>query len=129
MEKKQNDFEIKDDDMILATDYDFPIVAFSDRVHNYLSQSIRNSTVIRLLGRAISYRPLLNHLQSLWWPIGTFQLIDIENNFYLAKFSDPNDYTHILTAGPWVIYGHYLIVQPWTMSFSVEEDRVTLVVV
>lgn len=57
-----------------------------------------------------------------------FQLVDLENNFYLAKFTDPNDYSHSLIGGPWVIYGHYLTVQPWTASFSVDDDCLTSVV-
>lgn len=62
MEKKQDDFKIKNDDVILVTDGDFPAVAFSDRIHNYLSQSMRNSAFIKLLDRAICYHPLLNCL-------------------------------------------------------------------
>lgn len=55
--------------------------------------------------------------------------MDLENNFYLIKFNDSADYTHVLTGGPRVIYGHYLTMQPWTESFSVEDDKVALVVV
>lgn len=54
--------------------------------------------------------------------------MDLEHNFYLAKFSNPADYAHILIRGHWVIYGHYLIVQPWTKSFSVDDDRVASIV-
>lgn len=44
------------------------------------------------------------------------------------KTVDPNDYPHALTGGPWVIYRHYLMVQPWTASFSVDDDRIMSVV-
>lgn len=83
-------------------------MVFVDIVHNYLSQSMKNSMVIRMLGRAIRYRPLLVRLQSLWHPAGIFQLVDLENNFYLVKFSDSADFTYTLIGGPWVIFSHYL---------------------
>ncbi|KAG8493286.1 hypothetical protein CXB51_010840 [Gossypium anomalum] len=41
----------------------------------------------------------------------------------LAKVVSPHtmnfeDYDKILSQGPWVIFGHYLIVQPWTIDFN-----------
>lgn len=38
----------------------------------------------------------------------------IENEYYLAKFEFEMDYNNVLSNGPWVIFGHYLIVQPWS---------------
>ncbi|PPS10083.1 hypothetical protein GOBAR_AA10557 [Gossypium barbadense] len=37
------------------------------------------------------------------------------DNFSL---SDTNDYNKILSQGPWVIFGYYLTVQPWTIDFN-----------
>lgn len=127
-ESKAFDFEIKEEDVILASAGEYPTMAFSYRVQNYQAQSMRNLAVVCLLGRAIGYRPLLNHLQSLWRPAGTFQLVNLENNLYLVKFTDPSDYSHAVIGHPWVIYGHYLTLQPWTASFSIDNERLTSVV-
>lgn len=54
--------------------------------------------------------------------ICSFQLVDLENE-YLFKFRDNEDFHHALSGGPWMIYGHYLTVQPWNDSFSTETDR------
>lgn len=55
--------------------------------------------------------------------ICSFQLVDLENDYFLVKFRDNEDFHHALTGGPWMIYGHYLTVQPWNYSFSTETDR------
>ncbi|XP_016735719.1 uncharacterized protein [Gossypium hirsutum] len=47
-----------------------------------------------------------------------FQLMDVKNDYFLAKFESMEDYTNILSKGQWVIFGHYLIVQPRFPSFT-----------
>ncbi|MBA0750782.1 hypothetical protein Gogos_002169 [Gossypium gossypioides] len=45
-------------------------------------------------------------------------LMDIKNDYFLAKFESYLDYSNFLSNGPWVIYGKYMMVQPWTNQFS-----------
>ncbi|MBA0650012.1 hypothetical protein Goklo_017503, partial [Gossypium klotzschianum] len=33
-------------------------------------------------------------------------------------FDDTDDYKNVLTGGPWVVYGNYLTVHPWSLDFS-----------
>ncbi|MBA0878497.1 hypothetical protein Goshw_021855, partial [Gossypium schwendimanii] len=47
-----------------------------------------------------------------------FQLMDIENGYYLEKFQDKRDFEKVISQGPWVTYGQYLIVQPWIKNFN-----------
>ncbi|PPE00138.1 hypothetical protein GOBAR_DD02855 [Gossypium barbadense] len=42
----------------------------------------------------------------------------LENGYFLAKFQSADDYDKVLTQGPWIVYGQYLTVQPWTKDFS-----------
>ncbi|KAK5839595.1 hypothetical protein PVK06_008403 [Gossypium arboreum] len=44
--------------------------------------------------------------------------MDIENGYFLAKFQNKEDYEKVLSHGPWVMYGQYLTMQPWTIDFS-----------
>ncbi|MBA0732943.1 hypothetical protein Gogos_017002, partial [Gossypium gossypioides] len=44
--------------------------------------------------------------------------MDIENGYFLAKFQNVDDYDKVLTQGPWIVYGQYLTIQPWTNDFS-----------
>ncbi|PPS16412.1 hypothetical protein GOBAR_AA04159 [Gossypium barbadense] len=60
-------------------------------------------TGLRKFWRSIGYKTLHNRKTSLWKPISAFHLIDIKNGYYL---------------GPWIIFGQYLTVQPWTKDFS-----------
>ncbi|XP_039068370.1 uncharacterized protein LOC120214573 [Hibiscus syriacus] len=73
-----------------------------------------------LLARAGAYwlHALTNKSFALWKPSQTFNLIDMENVYFLAKFQNENDYEKFLTEGPWIIYGQYLTVQSWTRNFS-----------
>ena len=45
-------------------------------------------------------------------------MTDLENNYFLIRLESPEDAVYALTEGPWVIFGHYLIVQPWTPQFD-----------
>lgn len=44
--------------------------------------------------------------------------MDIENGYFLAKFQISEDYEKVLSQGPWIIFGQYLMVQPWTIDFN-----------
>ncbi|KAK5771934.1 hypothetical protein PVK06_048190 [Gossypium arboreum] len=76
------------------------------------------SMVLKMLGRNIRISTLQNMLYGIWRPSKPFQLMDIENGYFLAKFQNTEDYDKILSQGPWVIFGHYLTVQPWTIDFN-----------
>ncbi|KAI9104196.1 hypothetical protein K1719_023032 [Acacia pycnantha] len=79
---------------------------------------MERTLIIKLLGRSITYHDLLMKTRGLWKAKGSYQLIDIAGGFYMAKFDLEEDYTHALTGGPWVVFGAYLTVQPWSMDFD-----------
>ncbi|KAH1080237.1 hypothetical protein J1N35_019998 [Gossypium stocksii] len=54
----------------------------------------------------------------LWNTSKHFHLMDIENGYFLAKLQSTEDYVKVLSQRPWVIYGQYLTVQPWTKEFK-----------
>ncbi|GMI87522.1 hypothetical protein like AT2G01050 [Hibiscus trionum] len=85
--------------------------------------------IVRLLRRSISYRVLWNHIQSLWQPLGRFQLVDLDNEYFKVKFEKEDDYTKVLIDGPWTIFGSYLTVQPWSREFSTSQLHLAYVVV
>ncbi|KAH1038575.1 hypothetical protein J1N35_040318 [Gossypium stocksii] len=79
---------------------------------------MENTMILKLLGRNIGFSILQNRIYSLWKPLSTVHLMDIENGFFLAKFVNKIDYENVLLEGPWIIFGQYLTVQPWTVSFD-----------
>lgn len=44
--------------------------------------------------------------------------MDIENGYFLDKYQSVEDYEKILSQVPWIIFGQYLIVQPWSIDFN-----------
>ncbi|KAL4363347.1 hypothetical protein GQ457_04G016640 [Hibiscus cannabinus] len=126
---RPDDVEVLDEDCIIENSGAFPIIRFSDRVHDQLDRSMQNVIIIRLLGQTIRYGALLNRLHALWHPLGGIQLIDLENNYYLVRFENGRDYTHVLTEGPWTSYGNYLTAQPWHRNFSTNEKHPSQVLV
>ncbi|XP_016676325.1 uncharacterized protein [Gossypium hirsutum] len=117
-EGSDGDFILLEDDVIRSTVNGLPAIDFSDRVKQLLYKEMEMTVVLKLLGRNISYGVLFNRVSNLWKPIQPFQLMDIENGYYLAKFQNNNDYEKVLTQGLWIIFGQYLTVQPWTKDFS-----------
>ncbi|KAL4314331.1 hypothetical protein AHAS_Ahas15G0074400 [Arachis hypogaea] len=64
-----------------------------------------------------------------WVRNGTINVIDMDRDYYLIHFSDDEDYSHALMEGPWMIAGHYLVVQRWRPFFLTSEDIIRKIAV
>ncbi|KAK5841702.1 hypothetical protein PVK06_004025 [Gossypium arboreum] len=93
-------------------------IEFSECIQQILFKGMETTVVPKLLGRNIGYATLFNRISSLWRPTKLFHLKDIKNDYFLAKLQCIEDYNKALSQGPWIIYGQYLIVQPWKKYFS-----------
>ncbi|KAL4360837.1 hypothetical protein GQ457_04G024990 [Hibiscus cannabinus] len=80
--------------------------------------SMDYTLVVKILGRQVGYNVLHNRIHSIWKPAHPLKLIDIENDYFLVKFSARSDYIRVLSDGPWTIFGHYLKVEPWSIDFN-----------
>ncbi|GMI90637.1 hypothetical protein HRI_002733000 [Hibiscus trionum] len=109
------------EDVRVNLDGPLPRIDFADRVHDSIDAKLACSIIVRLLGKAIGYRALLTRVKALWVPVGKLELVDLDNEYYLVRFKLESDYDRVLSGGPWVIYGSYLTVQPWSRSFSTSE--------
>ncbi|KAL4340929.1 hypothetical protein GQ457_08G016820 [Hibiscus cannabinus] len=123
------DVEVLEEDVLVDNDGLMPKISFSKKVHCSIDQKLTNSVVIRLLGRTIGYRTLLNIIELLWKPRGEIRLIDLDNDYYLVRFALAEDCEKVLTGGPWVIYGSYVTVQPWIRNFSTSADHPSRIMV
>ncbi|MBA0679197.1 hypothetical protein Goari_010985, partial [Gossypium aridum] len=88
-EKNKSDFELMEIDVNMSMVNGIPAIAFSDRIKDILFKEMELTVILKLLGRNISY-----------------------------NFHDIDDYNKVLIQGPWIIFGQYLTVQPWTKSFN-----------
>lgn len=80
--------------------------------------------IVKLLGGKIGFNALLNKLPLIWSPNGKFQLMDLENDFYLISFQEEDDYNYALIEGPWTIFKKYLSVRPWSLDFSTTQSSI-----
>ncbi|KAL4284826.1 hypothetical protein GQ457_16G025340 [Hibiscus cannabinus] len=117
------DVEVLEDDVRIGGAKGLPEIWFSDRVHDAIDAKLANSLIVRLLGKSIGYRALWNRIMALWNPNGEINLIDLDNEYYLVRFANEDDFQKVLSGGPWVIYGSYLTVQPWKRHFNSAEEH------
>ncbi|KAL4354895.1 hypothetical protein GQ457_06G021910 [Hibiscus cannabinus] len=82
------------------------------------AKSMDRTIILKLLGRRIGYETLKTKIHDLWKPASEIKLMDIENGYFLATFRSHNDFLTVLADGPWTIFRHYLIVEPWSPDFS-----------
>ncbi|GMI96503.1 hypothetical protein HRI_003319600 [Hibiscus trionum] len=116
-----DDIELLEGDITRSVEDGLICIDFLDRVHELSEKCFDLTVVVKLLGRRIGYTTLRNKLYDLWKPKQAFRLMDIENDYFLASFKSNTDLLHVLTEGPWTIFGHYLTVEPWSADFQTSQ--------
>lgn len=56
----------------------------------------------------------------MWRPKRNFSLIDLNNEFFIVKFTQRSNHDIALLNGPWMIGEHYLHVQRWVPNFMAD---------
>ncbi|KAI9100790.1 hypothetical protein K1719_024152 [Acacia pycnantha] len=115
-------------DFQVGKEGEIPCIKFSSEIREALAKGMERSLIVKLLGRKIIYHDLLARTQMLWKLKGSYQLVDMEGGFYCATFALEEDYMKVLTGGPWMIYGAYLTVQPWSLEFDAKTGAISKVV-
>ncbi|KAL4312496.1 hypothetical protein GQ457_01G025740 [Hibiscus cannabinus] len=123
------DVELSAEDVRITSLDGTPVINFSNRLHDLVDEKLSKSVIVRLLGRAIGYSALLNRVKSLWNLGGEIVMIDLDNGYYLIRFALEEDVEKVLMRGPWLIYGNYLTVQPWSREFSTDKNHPDKIVV
>ncbi|KAF7813509.1 ribonuclease H [Senna tora] len=100
------------------------VISISDKEKSRLSEPFDHALIIKLLGRNIGYKVLEKKLYQLWSVQGILSIIDLTNDYFLVKFTCVEDYENALLNGPWVIFDHYLTVQPWRPGFDPSTDLI-----
>ncbi|KAE8681993.1 hypothetical protein F3Y22_tig00111277pilonHSYRG00016 [Hibiscus syriacus] len=121
--------DLQKDDVYVDRKGPYSMIHFSDGVHDTIDSNMFRTIIVRLLGRKIRYRVLWNKIMTLWQLQGRFQLVDLENDYYLVRFEKEYDYMKALMEGPWMIFGSYLTVQPWNRSFNTADDYPSQVII
>ncbi|KAE8671378.1 hypothetical protein F3Y22_tig00111957pilonHSYRG00019 [Hibiscus syriacus] len=65
-------------------------------------EDLANSIIVRLFGKSIGYKALMNRIKALWNPLGNLNLIDLDNEYYLVclpyRYYTRNLFGHIAGA-------------------------------
>ncbi|KAI9087359.1 hypothetical protein K1719_030679 [Acacia pycnantha] len=97
--RKQAEVVISDTDFKVAQEGEVPCIEFSNAIRDLLAKGMERCL-----------------------------LVDMERSFYCATFDLEEDYMKVLTGGPWMIYGAYLTVQPWSLEFDAKTSSISKVV-
>jgi hypothetical protein len=71
----------------------------------------RQTLIVKVMGRRVGYMYLIKRLKTLWKIQTNLELVDLGNEFFLARFANEADKEHALYNGPWMIANHYLTVK------------------
>ncbi|KAF7839253.1 uncharacterized protein G2W53_007735 [Senna tora] len=93
----------------------------SDREWKRVNRPFKKALIIKLLGKTVGFKFLLRKVNQMWGRTGEIDLMDLGNDYYLAKFDTYYDREFALTGGPWIVLDHCLIVRPWTSLFDPNE--------
>ncbi|XP_061349017.1 uncharacterized protein LOC133294382 [Gastrolobium bilobum] len=100
-----------------------PTYRFSKELYKESCRPWKQAVIIKLLGKKVGVKFLLNRLLKMWNLSGTHEFIDMENDYFLFRFADLNDYNFVLEEGPWIVADHYVSVQRWRPLFDPYEDN------
>ncbi|XP_031124243.1 uncharacterized protein LOC116026956 [Ipomoea triloba] len=105
------------------SDPNCPRIPVTKEEKERLRRPWQHTLIVKVLGRKVSYSYLKQRLQKMWKPESSFDLIAIDQDFYLAKFEAFQDYEFAKYEGPWIIMGHYLTVQQWVPNFFPHKNK------
>ncbi|CAL2228834.1 unnamed protein product [Prunus armeniaca] len=106
-----------DEDVQISQGERGPSIQFSDRAKDRLCKPWRNALIVKLLGKSHTYNYIHARLQQKWSLKGAWKLVDLVNDYYVVKFDLEEDLNFVLTGGPWIIAGQYLVMQKWRPGF------------
>lgn len=101
-----------------------PKVTLHPKVFDKLCEPWRDAFVITLLGKTVGYRVMKDRLKKLWKPQRGFDILDVNNGYFMVKFDLQSDKERVTSGGPWMIFDHYLCVSHWTPEFASPSARI-----
>ncbi|CAN0837994.1 hypothetical protein LINGRAHAP2_LOCUS1955, partial [Linum grandiflorum] len=100
---------VKDNDILLSRKNDFRYLHTSGELRAKLRAALKKALVVRVLGKRVNIQYMYDRFKAMWKPAGRMQMVDMDNEVFLAHFDHSQDYDHALTGGPWMILDHYLV--------------------
>ena len=85
----------------------------------------KEALVVCLLGKKLGFKTMKMKLANIWNHSGDFDLMDVDNGFYMVRFDLAVDREKVVGGGPWMIFDHYLAVSTWSRQFISPSAKVT----
>ncbi|KAF1870704.1 hypothetical protein Lal_00026322, partial [Lupinus albus] len=95
-----------------------PTISFSESVINEYSKEWRDALIVTLDGKRLGFKLMREKLRNVWRLAGDFDMLDIENGFFMVKFSQAHDRDKVLQGGPCMVFDHYVAITAWTPEFD-----------
>ncbi|CAL2226548.1 unnamed protein product [Prunus armeniaca] len=114
-----------DEDVVISGGDRGPSIQFSEKAMSRLCKPWKNASIVKLLGRSHTYNYLHDRLQQKWSLKGGWKLVDLVNDYFVVKFELEEDLEFVLTGGPWIIAGQYLVLQKWRPGFCPATAHIT----
>lgn len=96
-----------------------PEIKVSDTELEKWSEPWKETLVVSLLGKKVSFKMLENKLKHEWARKGKLHITDMPKKIFVVQFTSTDDYKHALMEGPWMLADHYLLVQRWRPFFLI----------
>ncbi|VVA39940.1 PREDICTED: reverse mRNAase [Prunus dulcis] len=101
-----------DEDVVISQGDRGPSIQFSEKAMSRLCKPWKNALIAKLLGRSHTYNYLHDRLQQKWSLKGGWETRGFDLEF-------------VLTGGPWIIAGQYLVLQKWKPGFCPATAHIT----
>lgn len=98
-------------------------ISFSKDHLKRIRSNWKGCLIIKLLGRSIGFKALMDKIHKLWNLEGRITPMDVGLGFYIIRFESKTDYHKVYTGGPWIIQDHYLTVQKWYSDFRADKAQ------
>ncbi|KAL8142551.1 hypothetical protein V2J09_015583 [Rumex salicifolius] len=108
-------------------DPDCPSIKITAEERERIRKPWKDAIIIKVLDKQLGYMYLRRKLQQKWGPKGQFLMADIDNDFYVVKFTNMDDLKFVLSQGPWLIGDNYLTIQRWRPNFIAEEEKLRFI--
>ena len=112
------EFMLDDEDDEEEGEEDYAIIKLSSKEKKCIHEPWHQTLIVKGMGHKIEYTFLLKWLQSLWKIRGELGLVNLVNDFFLAKLCNQVDIKFALFGSPWMILDHYHIVRQWHLNFG-----------
>lgn len=80
--------------------------------------------ILKVLGKKVGFKTLEQKVGEIWKLQHDFELTDLEEGYFIARFRNKEEYDRVLDGGPWIIQGHYVTISKWRPEFRASSNKI-----